>query len=189
MPPNLDIYVISPARNPIAIEIFLCDYVDRPASEDRGDEELMMLPLGARERPGQHDAWKWLPVATLQDVIDAGLRQPLRAFSVALKAQDPSLAGAQLAFTSDEKVVFGLSIDDEGCRPEHLMRAKLLLNELARKFDGESGFIGVEEPAPITGKIPAHRLVLYTWPPDHEAFGRILNRKGGEAPRPEDSLD
>jgi hypothetical protein len=45
MPPHLDIYVISPARNRETIERFLRPYVDRAASEDRGDEELMMLAL------------------------------------------------------------------------------------------------------------------------------------------------
>jgi hypothetical protein len=43
MPPNLDIYVISHAQDRETIEHFLSAYVDRAASEDRGDEELMML--------------------------------------------------------------------------------------------------------------------------------------------------
>jgi hypothetical protein len=85
-------------------------------------------------------------------------------------------------------VIFGLSLDDEGAKPENLMRAKFLLHELVRQFAGECGFIGVEEPAPITGVIPTHSLIVYTWSPDREAFRGILDRKGGEAPRPEDTL-
>jgi hypothetical protein len=43
MPPNLDVYVVSRAQDRETIERFLSTYVDRGASEDRGDEELMML--------------------------------------------------------------------------------------------------------------------------------------------------
>jgi hypothetical protein len=57
MPPNLDIYVISPGRNLEVIEDFLRAYVDRPASEDRENEELMMLALDSSGQPAPGDNW------------------------------------------------------------------------------------------------------------------------------------
>ena len=45
MPPNLDVYVVSSARDHETIKRFLNAYVDRAASEERGDEELIMVAL------------------------------------------------------------------------------------------------------------------------------------------------
>ncbi len=42
MPPNLDIYGLTKHRDAATIDKFLDAYVDRAASEDRGDEELML---------------------------------------------------------------------------------------------------------------------------------------------------
>ena len=46
MPPCLDVYVVADREREV-IERFLDGYVDRTASEDRGDEELMLLVPGA----------------------------------------------------------------------------------------------------------------------------------------------
>jgi hypothetical protein len=164
MPPNLDIYVISPARNRETIERFLGAYVDRAASENRGDEELMMLTLNSSGHPSSGDDWDWEPSESLTHIVDRGLQFPRRAFSVYLKTLDASLAGANLAFDVDNQVIFGVSMDDEGAKAENLERAKTLLHEMAQTLGATRGFIGVEEPPPLRGKQKLPTILKYSWP-------------------------
>lgn len=163
MPPNLDLYVISSARNQATIEDFLDSFVDREASEDRGDEQLMMLPLGATDPPPKTGDWNWESSRTLSNIIERGLQSPHRAFSVALRSRDTSLCGVWLGFTTDDRVVFGLSIDDEGVKPENLAKAKLLLHRIIDGMQGERGFIGVEMPVPLTPRMWHPDRVIYDW--------------------------
>jgi hypothetical protein len=155
MPPELDIYVISEARNFETINRFLDLYVDREASEDRGDEELMILPLDIQGDPSEVRDWDWEPAKSLTSIVERGLQYPRRAFTVYLKQQDASLERAILSFTPDDKVIFGVSIDDEGAKPENLERAKNLLHEMAERLHGHAGLIAVEQPPPWTEN-PSH---------------------------------
>jgi hypothetical protein len=164
MPPNLDIYVISPARTRETIECFLGAYVDRAASENRGDEELMMLALDSSGQPSTGDDWDWEPSKSLTHIVDRGLQFPRRAFSVYLKTLDASLAGAILAFDVDNQVIFGVSMDDEGAKAENLERAKTVLHEMAQTLGATHGFIGVEEPPPLRGKQKLPTILAYSWP-------------------------
>lgn len=100
MPPNLDIYVISAARNRETIERFLDTYVNRAASENRGNEQLMILPLDATDTPRELAGWEWEPSATLSHIVDRGLDFPRRAFCVYLSARDTSLTGPTLGTMS-----------------------------------------------------------------------------------------
>jgi len=163
MPPNLDVYVISHARDRETIERFLSVYVDRAASENRGDEQLMILALDAVGQPSEGDNWDWEPSRNLTHIIERGLEHPRRAFSVYLKTRDSSLAGAMLSFTTDNQVIFGVSLDDEGAKPENLEKAKALLHEMAQSFGGRNGFVGVEEPPPLRGIRDAQGLSAYSW--------------------------
>jgi hypothetical protein len=167
MPPNLDVYVISPARDRKTIARFLDLYVDRPASEDRGGEELMILRLDASGRPlPGHDEgdWDWEPSKSLTHIVQRGLEFPHRAFSTYLRPLDTSLAGAVLAFDADDHVIFGASLDDEGAQPENLERAKRLLHEIAEMSAATRGFIAVEEPPPLRGRSePPPRILVYSW--------------------------
>jgi hypothetical protein len=163
MPPNLDIYVISPARNRETIECFLSAYVDRAACEDRGDEELIMVAQDPSGQPSSGDDWDWDPSKSLTHIVDRGLQFPRRAFSVYLKTLDSSLARAILAFDVDNQVIFGVSMDDEGARPENLERAKTVLHEMAQTLRANHGFIGVEEPPPLRGTRQPHKNLVYSW--------------------------
>jgi hypothetical protein len=166
MPPNLDVYVVSEARDRETIERFLTTYVNRVACEDRGDEQLMILPLNASEYPRDMDVWEWEPSKSLTHVVERGLEYPRRAFSVHLKTLDSTLEGAILAFTSDNRVIFSVSLDDEGAKPENLNRAKTIMHELARTFGARSGFIGVEMLPPLTGKTGEPDMLVYSWSAD-----------------------
>lgn len=163
MPPNLDIYVISAARNRETIERFLDTYVNRAASENRGNEELMILPLDATDTPRELAGWEWEPSATLSHIVDRGLDFPRRAFCVYLSARDRSPTGATLGFDASNNVIFGLSLDDEGAKPENEERAKSLLLEMAKMFDASTGFVGVEEPAPIHPGPHVPKFLVCTW--------------------------
>ena len=83
-----------------------------------------------------------------------------------LKASDPMLDGVALAFTTDDRVVFGVSIDDPDGQEERLALAKELLEALVEEFDAEAAYIAVEEPAPLlAARIPpaGATRVLYAW--------------------------
>lgn len=171
MPPNLDVYVISAARNRETIERFLSAYVDRAASEDRGNEELPMVALDSSGQPSSADDWDWEPSKSLTHIVERGLEYPRRAFSAYLKTLDASLAGAVLAFDVDNQVIFGVSMDDEGAKVEHLERAKTLLHEMAQMLGGTHGFIGVEEPPPLRGTRQPPKISVYSWPgPDFYSY-------------------
>jgi hypothetical protein len=80
--------VISPERNRETIERFLTTYVDRVASQDRGNEELMLVALDSSGQPASGDdwdAWDWEPAKTLTHIVERGLQSPRRAFSACLK--------------------------------------------------------------------------------------------------------
>src|SRR5215472_6267662 len=102
MPPNLDVYVVSPARNRETIERFLSAYVDRAASEDRGNEELMLVALDPAGQSSSGDDWDSEPSRSLTHIIERGLQFPRRAFSAYLRTLENSLAGAILAFDVDD---------------------------------------------------------------------------------------
>jgi hypothetical protein len=164
MPPNLDVYVISSARNRETIERFLNAYVDRAASDDRGNEELMLLALDSSGKPSSGDEWDWEPSKSLTHIVERGLQFPRRAFSAYLKPLDASLAGAILAFDVEDQVIFGVSLDDEGAQAENSNRAKVLLHDMAKALGATQGFIAVEEPAPLRGrKQPTPAILVYSW--------------------------
>jgi len=87
MPPNLDVYVISHARDRETIETVPERVRDRAASENRGDEQLMILALDAVGQPSEGDNWDWEPSRNLTHIIERGLEHPRRAFSVYLKTR------------------------------------------------------------------------------------------------------
>jgi hypothetical protein len=95
------------------------------------------------------DQWEWEPSLTLSNIVQRGLTFPGRAFFVSLKCKVPEFVDGTLAFTTDNQLVLGLSIDDEGAQPENLSRAKVLLQELAQKYTGNLGAVVGEQPPPL----------------------------------------
>ena len=175
----LDVYVRSTHRDRETLRRFVDEYVDRAASEDRGDEQLMMLPLdltrreralSARTAGGDAvwDAWDWEPAATLDHILERALSEPRRAFFVYLTSSDGRYAGGiNLGFTTDDRVIFGVSIeDDEG--EDALSSARRAMAELAEVFSADEGFVGAEVVAPlIEGAFPRDiTRVLATWTRD-----------------------
>lgn len=152
MPPDLDIYGLTKLRDRVTLERFLDEYVDRSASENRRDEELRLEPLMPRKNATGVDAYDWEPSQTLTHIVERGLDYPRRAFTVYLKANRRDIDRAILRFTTDDQLVFGLSIDDADAKPENEKRAKMLLRDLAKKYQCHLGLILVEEPPPKNEK-------------------------------------
>jgi hypothetical protein len=151
VPPYLEIYALTRRRDRRTVEQFIATYVDREASEDRAGEELMMLPLdadpGAEERM---DEVEWVPVGSLRDILAHGLARPSRAFVASLRPRAAPFTHACLAFTRDEQLVVGLSLDDEGMLPANQAEAERVMHRLMHEFDGHRGLVGVELPAPLS---------------------------------------
>lgn len=148
MAPDLDIYGLTHRRDFATINDFIDNYVDRAASENRGDEELMLDPL----HENTEDGYDWEPSISLTHIIERGLDQPPRAFANYLKTRNSEFDGAIICFTSDNHVIFSVSIDEVGANGSNLERAKQLLDEICGKYDCHLGLIGVEFPPPHSEK-------------------------------------
>jgi hypothetical protein len=148
MPPDLDIYGLTKHRDTTTIDRFLDTYVDRAKSWDRGDEALMIEPLLPTPPLTGLDAFEWEPALTLSHIIERGLALPRRAFTVYLIAKQADLTRVTLSFTADDQLILGLSIDDEGAKPENERRARELLVQLVEGYACHSGLILVEDPPP-----------------------------------------
>ncbi len=144
MPPNLNVYLLIRHRNFEMINQFIADCVDRLASENRGDEEIRMLPLSVTAED------EWEPSLTLTNVVQRGLSYPRRAFLVYLKPNNPEFAYVILGFTVDDQLIFGLAIDDAGQKLENLIRAKALLEDIGLRYQAYLGLILVEMPPPLS---------------------------------------
>jgi hypothetical protein len=149
MPPFLDVLVLTARRDMATIDAFLGAHVDRQRSEDRGDEELMVVPLDGMA-PSTLAEHEWYPAGTLSRVIAFGLSRPSRAFWIYVEPSDPTIAAATLGFTRDDKLVVGVSIDDPHEEPANEQRATALLAELMQAYDAIVGMVTVEAPVPLT---------------------------------------
>ncbi len=150
MSPFLDIYGLTKNRDAATIDRFLDTYVDREASEDRGDEELMLAPLDDSADLGRLEDAEWEPALTLTHSIERGLAYPRRSFTIHLKSKRADINGVILSFTKDDQLVLGLYIDDEGMWAENALRAKALLDQLVEHCRCYLGWIVAEEPPPAS---------------------------------------
>lgn len=80
--------------------------------------------------------------------MQRGLDVPRRSFTLYLTAKHTELSRVVLGFTRDDKLVLGVSVDDEGELPEKLVIARRWLRSLASDFGCLFGAIFVEEPPP-----------------------------------------
>ena len=150
MPPELNIYGLTKHRDEATINRFLDTYADRFASEDRGDEQLMMLPLGTSSDIQTFDDYEWEPAQSLTHIIQRGTEYPRRAFTVYLSPKHNEISRVILSFTSDDQLVIGLGIDDEGMRPERERQAKTLLQQIVERYACHAGLITSEMPPPLS---------------------------------------
>lgn len=109
----LDVYGLTRHRDAVTLNRFLDEYVDRVASADRGDEELLLEPLDAR--PGAMEG-EVEPSLTLSHILERGLAHPRRAFTAYLTClpacRQAGIERVILSFTWDDQVVLGLSVSE-----------------------------------------------------------------------------
>jgi len=144
--PNYDIYVLSNLRDQRSINHFIEQYCNRTELEDRTDEELMVLPLGVMNEDNmQINDYDWIPAINIENVINIGTNKPVRAFRFYLPSTKSNLSRIILAFTSDNKIIYGISIEIE---EEHasLINAEEILKNLYEEYKGINGGIFYEEP-------------------------------------------
>lgn len=110
----------------------------------------MVLPVGrdADEDSLALDDWDWLPVATLDEILDFGLTEPCRAFRVYLHAPAP-WQQAMLCFTADRRLIVGVSVDDPLGLPGPRAEAGRLMAELVDLVDGDHGWVVAEQAPPL----------------------------------------
>lgn len=145
----LDVYGLTATRDRPTIQAFLDTYVDQAASEDRGDEELLLRSRTHRDADTGLDDWDWEPAQSLAHIIERGLDYPRRAFNVYLISRRKDIDRVILGFTTDDMLVLGLSVEDEGATPEsEEQHAKDLLDEMMAQFHCHMGTILLETPPP-----------------------------------------
>ncbi|MCB1257117.1 MAG: hypothetical protein KDB26_08440 [Microthrixaceae bacterium] len=153
-PDEIDVFVLTDQRDHVHVQAFIDRFVDVDKSQYRGLERLQVLPTGRTEEDSlQLNDWEWVPVRTLDEIIDFGLGHPHRAFRVDLDARAP-IADASLTFTTDSKVYFGLSLDDMEDPASSMAFAHKLLNRLLFVIDGAEGWIVEDGVAPLDSGQP-----------------------------------
>jgi len=142
MPAYLDICGLTNERNKQLIEKFLREYIYREKIEDRGDEDLMILKLEYHQNPsGKNDDnnFDWEPAKTLTNTIKRGLDYPRRCFYVCYPSDHEIVNFAWLQFTTDDKLILGLSVSIE--KESNLVLSKSLLNHLKENYHCHLGMI------------------------------------------------
>ncbi len=148
MPPDVNIYGLTIRRNLETINQFLETFIDRAASEERGDEELMLVPLDGVRQTDDFEAYDWEPARTLSHAIQRGLDYPHRSFALYLPAKDPNIDQAILKFTTDDQLILGVSIDIGEVQFGNGEQAKCVLNTLYEDYHCYLGLIIAEMPPP-----------------------------------------
>ena len=147
----LDIYTLIHNRERESIERFLSTYIDRNAQENRGNEELMILPSSKlNQKELALDDYDWVITKTLTNSIAYGLSDSTNCFSLYFPSIKPKIYQVSLSFTYDGKLVFGLEIDDWKQTKENLDLAEKLMDNLMKQFKGKTGAVVFEIPPPIS---------------------------------------
>ena len=150
MPPCLDVYVLTQHRDRERIGRFMARYVELDRSQDHEGEELMVLPLGCEKAEDSLslEDWDWMPVSTLGEIIEFGLAEPCRAFRAYLHSVAP-WDQAILGFTTDCRLLVGVSVDDPLNLPGPRAEASKLMMDLIELVEGERGWVVAEVAPPL----------------------------------------
>ncbi len=168
MAPNIDIYVLSKIRTAEILYKFLGLYVDRNKSENRKDEQLMIYKLDSNGKSDSDNNYEGEPALTLSNSIKRALDFPRRSFTIYLDSKRNDIDRVILSFTTDDKIIFGLSIDYENESKQNIEKANQLLEELLKNFNCNMGFFSVELP-------PSRNEKLFI---KESKYRHILGKKG-----------
>ena len=132
MPPFNDIYVVTSDRSENCIHKFLSRYADLTTENERTDFSIIVA--------GKEEA---VETGTLADTIAYGLSDKLRSFALYFNSAVRELKSVMLFFTSDEKLVLGLSVEYDSDSDEE---AERVLAMLKTEFKTTLGAIAFENP-------------------------------------------
>lgn len=108
MPPCYDIYGLSKQRDKKTIEQFLTFFSYRDNIENREGQEIALYKNERYEIDGT-----FIPVKTLTEVIDWGLKEPKYGFAFYIGDNlKEGISCIVLKFTFDSKIIFGISIEE-----------------------------------------------------------------------------
>ncbi|MEA5257880.1 hypothetical protein VB264_08785 [Arcicella aquatica] len=127
MPPYYDIYGLSKQRDKVTVEKFLDYFSYRDKIENREEQEIFVY------KNEQYDVEEtWTSIRTLTEVIDYGLIH--RNYGFAFYIGDylkKEVSHIILKFTFDEKIIFGISIE------EKLLKNGSLIDNYDKAFEVE----------------------------------------------------
>jgi hypothetical protein len=118
MPPFYDIYGISKSRDKETIELFLNFYCQRELIENF-EGKGVEVAIYSNEKYGVKETY--IPVNTLSEVIDYGLSRPNLGFAFYIGTKSnykKDIDGVILKFTFDDKIIFGISIEENSLTDE-----------------------------------------------------------------------
>lgn len=147
MPPFYDIYGLSQKRDKETIEVFLNYFCYREKEENRSSGEGIFLEneeLGIDE--------EFIPVNTLSQVIDYGIKNPNWVFAFYLNKYFKNVESVILCFTNDNQIVFGVSVEvnriENGQLIDNADKCDQLAEAIAVLTSAHKTIMGVELPPP-----------------------------------------
>jgi hypothetical protein len=149
----LDVYGLTKRRDLEKVDRFLDEYVDRASSAERGDEDLLMEPLGIEpEGMRANEQWEYVPSRTLSHIVELGLAHPRRAFVAYLKSlparREAGIEQVMLGFTRDDQLILGMAVYTGDETDEVLARD--LLAHLSEVYGCHVGLILLHQPPPLS---------------------------------------
>ncbi len=137
MPPFYDIYSISNSRNKETIESFLSFYYNRQNIESTEGQEIYIYANAKYNIIEQS-----IPISTLSELIDYGIENRNHGFCFYLprnELNDFDIEQCILKFTFDNRIIFGISIEENGITAklqyEKAMKLEETLKSLTESFD------------------------------------------------------
>ncbi len=170
----LDVYGLTRRRDAATLNQFVDEYVDRVASANRGDEELILKPLDA-----QSAGWERVPARSNDHILEVGLSYPRRAFvayfTALSKHHQTGIERVIVGFTQDNQLALGLSVyggqsgDSKDDEDYHELRARMVLARIVETYDCHIGLILLESPPPASERefrhaeahLPVDFLAIY----------------------------
>jgi hypothetical protein len=175
VPPCIDIYGLTRTRTIAAVKRFVIDYA--PDAKAMHDIEILLTTKEFHSRPfasaedliqaSQDEPEE--KFATLDDAVAFGIENTDAGFVLYLDGEAVERGidcRANVTFTYDGQLVFGLGIDDPDEDEKTLARANRLLQELVKQHGCHRGLIAVEHPPPLDATdFDAVQHALAVWPP------------------------
>lgn len=141
MPPFYDIYGLSQKRDKETIEVFLNYFCYREKEENRSSGEGIFL-----------ENEEFIPVNTLSQVIDYGIKNPNWVFAFYLNKYFKNVESVILCFTNDNQIVFGVSVEvnriENGQLIDNADKCDQLAEAIAVLTSAHKTIMGVELPPP-----------------------------------------